>query len=243
MHVPPELYGRIKVGYRDLFLDADPFTRPIYDLGDAVLKVLSTRIARTFVDVNRSEDQMPPENPDGLVKSMTCHKKTIYFPKMEPDARMRRSLTTKYHRPYHQAISDAMINLDAVIGIDCHSMAARSPSISSEGSRWTRPTFCISNCDSRSASFDLTYALASCIADAFDIPDDKVLVNNPFRGGHIIARHGSKIFPWIQVEMNHKLYLARPWFNSDTFVCSNKRLQDLNAMFLQALTRFVDRHF
>ncbi len=243
MAVPPELYGRIKLGYRDLFLDSDPFTRTIYDLGDSVVKVQSTGIARTFVDMNRSEDQMPPENPDGLIKSTTCHRKTVYFPKMEPDESMRRALIMRHYRPYHQAIADAMMSMDAAVGIDCHSMAARAPSISPEGPRRRRPEFCISNCDSRSASFDLAYALAICIAEAFGIPDEKVLVNSPFRGGCITEKHGSKIFPWLQVDMNRSLYMSEPWFDRDTLACSRERLLELNAMFLQALTRFAERNF
>jgi len=35
---------------------------------DAVLQYLDTDITRPYVDLNRAVDDLPPENPDGVVK-------------------------------------------------------------------------------------------------------------------------------------------------------------------------------
>jgi formiminoglutamase len=74
-NTPPELINRVCIQPKDIFDDPAPFTREIYDLEPWVLEVIDTDIARAFVDLNRAPDDLPPKNPDGIIKSMTCYKK------------------------------------------------------------------------------------------------------------------------------------------------------------------------
>jgi formiminoglutamase len=76
---PEELEGHLSITNKDLFDDSDPFVTELYDLGDKVKRVIKTDIARAFVDLNRSLQDMPPQNPDGLIKSKTCYEKPIYI--------------------------------------------------------------------------------------------------------------------------------------------------------------------
>ena len=75
---PPELDSHLSITDKDLFDDSDPFVIEIYDLGTKVERVIKTNIARAFVDLNRSLQDLPPQNPDGLIKSSTCYEKPIY---------------------------------------------------------------------------------------------------------------------------------------------------------------------
>ena len=99
---PPELDNRLSITERDLFDDSDPFVIEIYDLGERVQRVISTNIARAFVDLNRSPYDLPPNNPDGLIKSSTCYQKPIYRNGQEPGESLRKSLIDLYYYPYHR---------------------------------------------------------------------------------------------------------------------------------------------
>ncbi len=99
---PKELDGHLSITNKDLFDDSDPFVIELYDLDDKVQRVIKTNIARAFVDLNRSLQDMPPENPDGLIKSMTCYEKSIYIKGKEPDESLRNMLIEFYYNPYHR---------------------------------------------------------------------------------------------------------------------------------------------
>ena len=107
---PSELEGHLSITDKDLFDDSDPFVVELYDLGNKVQRVIKTDIARAFVDLNRSLQDMPPDNPDGLIKSKTCYDKPIYTNGTEPSDSLKTMLIELYYRPYHQAIQKAQEN-------------------------------------------------------------------------------------------------------------------------------------
>ena len=105
---PSELNGHLCITEHDQFDDSDPFVVEIYDLGDEVQTVIKTDIARAFVDLNRSLQDLPPKNPDGLIKSSTCYEKPIYLNGKEPDESLRKMLIEMYYKPYHRAIQKSI---------------------------------------------------------------------------------------------------------------------------------------
>ena len=60
-----------------------------------------------------------------------------------------------------------------------------------------RPLFCLPNRDGKTCPDDQLETLARCISESFGIPKDRILLNRPFRGGHITewfgTRHGVAI--------------------------------------------------
>ena len=232
---PPELEGRLCITARDLFYDGDPFVDRIYNLGDMVSGVIVSETARAFVDLNRSLRDMPPQNPDGLIKSSTCHRRPIYATGMGPDAEMRKILIDRYYLPYHRSIQRSVADMDLQLCLDCHSMAQVAPAVSPDGNSKERPAFCISNRDGRTSSRGMMDALACCIADSFHVGIGEIGFNDPFHGGYIAETYGGNPFPWIQVEMNRSMYLAEEWFDQNTLSIQDRRLQDLNRMFGDAL--------
>jgi len=236
---PEELDSCLCITERDLFDDSDPFVIELYDLGNKVQRVVKTDIARAFVDLNRSLHDLPPKNPDGLIKSMTCYEKPIYIKGQEPDKALSKLLIEKYYMPYHRQIQRYCSELDLQVCLDCHSMASSPPKIAPDVNYKKRPAFCLSNQNGTSSSNELMYFLAECISDSFSISKDKISFNEPFKGGHITKTYGNNPIPWIQIEMNRELYLSKDWFDEETLSIDNTRLQELNEMFEKTLNSFA----
>lgn len=194
---PPELNTNTCITYRDLFDDSDPFVVELYDLKDKVERVIKTDIARAFVDLNRSTDDLPPNNPDGLIKSATCYQKPIYHKGLEPDESLQAILIEKYYMPYYTAIQNSIKELEDLLQLclDCHSMASVAPQVSPDGHKRKRPAFCLSNNDGKSAPSEIIELLADCISDSFNVNRKDIFINNPFHGGYITRTYENKPFP------------------------------------------------
>ncbi len=235
--VPVELQGRVCLDQHGIHDDIDPFVREIYDLGDRVGTVLSTDIARTFVYLNRAPDDVPPGNPDGVVKSLTCVGQPIYTPGKELDVSLTAQLLDHYYTPYHSLVTQSVQNPAIVLGLDCHSMLSVGPDIGPDTGQ-QRPMICVGNVRGRACSMPMARRFADCLRDAFFLKSDEVTLNQPFAGGYITRTYGGHPLPWLQVEMNRALYLAPPWFDPSTLGMDPNRLQELNQQFAMALERF-----
>jgi len=238
---PIELDGHLSITNKDLFDDSDPFVIELYDLGDKVERVIKTTIARAFVDLNRSLQDMPPNNPDGLIKSSTCYQKPIYTTGKEPDDPLRDLLIELYYLPYHRNIQKSLKELDLQLCLDCHSMASTAPFLSPDKNNSKRPMFCLSNQDGKTSSDEMIEILADCVSESFLVDRNKISLNEPFHGGHITKTYGNNPIPWIQIEMNRSLYLSEPWFDKESLSMDNQRLKDLNNMFENTVTSLVDK--
>ena len=232
---PEELEGHLSITNKDLFDDSDPFVMELYDLGDKVERVIKTDIARAFVDLNRSLQDMPPDNPDGLIKSKTCYDKPIYANGQEPDDSLKTVLIELYYNPYHQAIQKSIEELDLKLCLDCHSMASTAPYFSPDKTQSKRPMFCISNNDGKTSTQEMIELLADSISESYSINRNEISLNDPFHGGHITRTYGNSPVPWIQVEMNRALYLSSPWFDEDALSVDANYLQKLNKHFENSL--------
>lgn len=232
--VPEELGDRVCLTHRDLFDDSDPFTAEIYDLAGDVAGVVKARIARAYVDLNRAPAERPPQSPDGVVKAATCLKRPIYRPGREPGQALTERLLRRYHAPYHAELAAAAARPGLKLALDCHSMLPVGPPVSRDVGR-PRPVFCLSNREGVTAPGDLLVELAGALARAFEVPPSLIGLNDPFKGGYIITRHGVGPVPWIQVEMNRCLYLEEPWFHQANLSVSPERIAQLRACFLDAL--------
>ncbi|MGY5143697.1 MAG: N-formylglutamate amidohydrolase [Candidatus Nitrosopumilus sp. bin_32a] len=232
---PPELDGHLSITNKDLFDDSDPFVIELYDLGDKVQRVIKTDIARAFVDLNRSLQDMPPNNPDGLIKSKTCYDKPIYTNGKEPDDSLKTMLIELYYNPYHSSIQKSIDELDLQLCLDCHSMASTAPYFSPDKTQSKRPMFCLSNNDGQTSSQEMIELLSDSISESYSIDRNEISLNDPFHGGHITKTYGNNPIPWIQVEMNRDLYLSSPWFDEDALSVDSNHLQKLNKQFENSL--------
>ena len=233
--IPPEVKDLVILSKKDLFDDSDPFTIDIYDIGEKAIKVIKTEIARAFVDPNRAPDDLPPKNPDGVVKTKTCFGVPIY--KKPLDKKLIKILLDKYYYPYHKQIEESLKDRRIKIAFDCHSMAIVAPEISPDVGQ-ERPAICLGNVHGKSCDFKTTEKLQHAFSEAFNLPLSEITINKPFSGGYIAKKYGNRPVPWIQIEMNRKFYLTEPWFDEKTLTVKKERLEELKKMFIKTLEIF-----
>ena len=237
--IPPELANRLVIGKKEIFEDSDGFTRQIYDLKEKVAHVVQANIARAFVDPGRSASDLPPDNPDGVIKSHTCFGKIVYRPGMQPTQSDIRVLLERYYYPFHSRIQAIVHDdrNDLKICLDCHSMAETGPTIAPDTGQ-KRPAFCLGNRFGKASPDEMVQKLRSCLTNAFELHESEVAVNKPFAGGFVTRNYGNNPLPWIQIEMNRKLYLKEPHFNPETLEISTAKTEELNLRFYRALKYF-----
>ena len=229
---PPEVQYITCISERDILQDGDAYTLQIYDMGEEAAVVVRAGVARAFVDVNRSLRDMPPSNPDGLIKSATCYQRPIYT--TQPDYELRRTLVQNHYMPYHRAIQRGMRE-DIQLCIDCHSMAASPPPVSPDAKHTSRPLFCLSNCNGQTCSQEALERLAGGISAAYGVDISEIRFNDPFLGGHITRTYGGNPLPWIQVEVNHSMYLPAAW---PAEAPAESRLREMRSMFAEAVRMY-----
>jgi N-formylglutamate amidohydrolase len=187
--VPPEVDGLTELTRDAIIADGDEGAAEIFlPLRDLVSRLVTTEIARTFVDVNRPADDL-----HGVTQPHTRRGEAVY--RRSPDARVRATLLERYHGPYHRALVEGAAV--AQLGLDCHTTAARG---CLDGSIW--PLVCLGDAGGRSCPPSTVTRLAACLEQTFGA---KVVINEPFSAGHITRSRPGGI-PWIQITLS-----GEPW--------------------------------
>lgn len=238
--IPKELEGKICITPEDIFYDSDSFTSEIYDLRYHVFATIKNSTARGFVDANREITDLPPQYPDGIIKSYTCYNKKIYKAGKEPDQDLTEKLIDKYYLPYHDQIMSSIKNIKGIkFAIDCHSMADIGPEIARDKGK-KRPVFCLGTNHGQSCSIETAEKFAQSLITVFKLKKNDVLIDNPFSGGYIVKNYGGNPLPWLQIEMNRSLYLSGPWFNDKKLEVTAERLKELKNKFRNTLELFLN---
>ncbi|MFW6290117.1 MAG: N-formylglutamate amidohydrolase [Mariniphaga sp.] len=237
--IPPEVEGKLKLGVNDLIEDSDAFTRQIYNIDDTARKIICADVLRAIVDPNRPPDDLPPANPDGVVKSHTCYNKKIYQDGWHKDAHLIDQLLTTYYDAYHQRIQKEIQRDDIRIAFDCHSMASEAPDIAPDPGK-KRPVINLGNNHGKACDNKTTGKLAVAFMEVFRLGEKHVTINEPFAGGFITRRYGNQPIPWIQIEMNRCLYLDDRWFNPSEMEINENRLKVLNQRFKKVVELFFE---
>ena len=175
------------------------------------------RRARAWIDLNRAEDERDPLIDDGarpipagaaatklrsglgLVPRRAAPGVAIWNRRLS-DEEVRERIAQD-HRPYHDAVAEALAaardRFGAALLIDLHSM----PSIAGTHA----PQIVLGDRFGRSAGPRLVHRLESEIAAA----GVRVALNAPYPGGYILSRHGrpGDAIHAIQIEIDRRLYL------------------------------------
>ncbi len=228
--IPEEVKDLILISERDILEDGDAFVQELYSV--EAVSIVKTDIARAFVDPNRAPDDLPPENPDGVVKTYTCFGKKVY--RKFPERKTIERLLEKYYYPYHRRIKEELKREKVLIAFDCHSMAPTPPSIAPDTGK--RPLICLGDYHGRACPPALTELLAECFREVFRFPRDKVKINEPFAGGYITQTYGMNPKPWIQIEINRELYMDWKELRKD-----ERKLSDVRGGFRRTLSLFFER--
>ncbi len=252
--LPPEATSCLLSPY-EIALDGDTWSSDLYAFGDRVHGCIKTDIPRAVVDLNRAPNDLPPTNPDGVVKSRTVDGTRIWPDIAGPGSQLTQLLINRYYTPWHDAVCAAAAAPGLVLGLDCHTMLAVGPPGHAFAGR-SRPLVCLGNrgdangtadgSEPLSAPTDLLFLLRDNFASALrnedvdiEIDEPRFRLNVPFRGGHIIRRLSTGThLPWIQLELSRALYLP-PKFEPTPGVADLRRIADLRDKILQALRRTV----
>lgn len=237
--IPEELKSRINLSPQELLADGDPYTGDIYDLGKEVVSQVQFDVARALVDVNRASDDLPPDNPDGVIKTVSIFNNPVYLAGYEPNANDITKLLSSYYATYHSTIESKLTNPDIIFAFDCHSMEEIGPPVANDAGK-KRPLFCLGNNHGKACSEEVALLFAQCLVEAFSVPGDSITINNPFSGGYITKHYGMKPLPWLQIEMNRSLYLDEHVRDIDLSNSTIKRCSHLNYCFHQALRMFSE---
>ncbi|WP_147803159.1 N-formylglutamate amidohydrolase [Alkalicoccus halolimnae] len=216
--IPEHLRSRCLLTDLDVALDGDTWTKQLFNFRGLTEEFLVMEAARIVVDLNREPTDRPPENPDGVVKTLTVTGKRIW--EEDLTASETDELIHQWYEPYHEQLMNASLNPAVKIAFDCHTMLDVGPA---KGKReWeARPLFCISNRgitggeaggETVTAEPELMQRLKELLEETFVEEADHtvplVAVNEPFFGGFITRSHGKRSdIPWIQLEINRRLYL------------------------------------
>ena len=65
--------------------------------------------------------------------------------------------------------------------------------------------------------------------------------HKPFKGGYITRHYGNNPIPWIQIEMNRKLYLSKEYFDYGTLQMKGNQLDILNNKFRETINLFYTK--
>lgn len=170
--------------------------------------------ARAWIDLNRAEDERDPMIDEGAVASASPSAKLRSGLGLVPrragragelwrrrftDREVRERIEAD-HRPYHAALASALAQARDRFGtavlLDLHSM----PPLGKGGARVVLGD----RFGRSSAARFLARAKAEATPDGWG-----VALNNPYAGGHVIARHGSPDagIHALQVELDRSLYL------------------------------------
>ncbi len=245
--IAPEISDQTLLSIRDIFSDGDPLTREIYDFSNEVAFYFESSIARATVDLNRSPNDLPPINHDGIIKSHTVKGKRIYREDRIPNKNTLCLLLKKYYTPYHEDLGKKSREPNLFCGIDCHTMLDRAPGISPNPGK-QRPFICLSNRGDQRGNRvkgrrltcppEMIRSLARSFKEQFPEEANNITINDPFKGGYIVRRHSDNL-PWIQIELNRRSYLSPKWYDPNNLEVCHKRIAHLRGMLLTAIRNFV----
>jgi len=224
--------------------DTDWHLARLYNfLGELGASVLTPRMSRYVIDLNRPPDDAPMY--PGASNTELCPTRfftgePLYQPGREPGPEERTRRRDLYWQPYHAALQSELVRLRALHGHvvlwDAHSIRSQIP--------WLfdgrLPDLSVGTAGGVSAAVALAEAVMRACADA--LPPCSSVLNGRFKGGYITRHYGrpaSQVHA-IQLEMCQCLYMqeAAP-FRYDPMLASaiQPLLKEMLASALKASRR------
>ncbi|WP_347556864.1 N-formylglutamate amidohydrolase [Robbsia sp. KACC 23696] len=190
------------------------------DLGATLI---AAEFPRTYIDANRAEDDIDekllatpwphPSRPSdysrrgqGLIRRFALPEVAMYDRALTVEEVAHRIDT--YYRPYRAAIAAAIDAATQRFGhvwhLDLHSMKSKGNAMNLDAGK-ARPDFVISDRDGTTSDPNIT----AWIAARFSALGYHVAINEPYKGGDIVACYGRPALGQhsIQIEINRALYM------------------------------------
>ena len=223
-HYPDAFVAGSGLGREALRRNEDALVDALFSCAPASgAPLLSARFPRSFVDVNRAGDDLPPEWQEpgavpavregsaayrarlglGVVPLLISEREAIYS--HPPSAAAVHARLDCLYRPYHSALKaqldGALRRWDGALLVDCHSMPG-----SAVGRRGTpRADIVLGDAHGRAAREGTT----ALLEELFKARGYRVARNHPYAGGFATLHYGrpDRGVEAVQVEINRDLYL------------------------------------
>lgn len=183
--------------------------------------LLSAKVPRAFVDLNRSVDELDPaliedvrkigHNPRvasglGVIPRVVANSRSIYRGKLTKAEALKR--LSDYWHPYHTQLSallqDARLQFGSAVLLDFHSMPHEAlDGVSNQADQ--KPQIVLGDRFGASASYEIVDQVESAFASA----GFRVARNAPFAGAYITQTYGrpSRHQHAIQIEIDRSIYM------------------------------------
>jgi N-formylglutamate deformylase len=196
--------------------DADLYVDQLYeDAPDCGATLLSARMSRYVVDLNRAEQDVDRDtvvgatgrsSPHGLIwRATTEARPAIARPLSKAELERR---ITNFYRPYHdkldELVRDKLARFGFVIVLSGHSMPSRGRDGHDDPGRERADV--VPGTRQRSTAAAAVIDVAESVAARFRL---RLAHDEPYRGGHTTVRYGQPTtgIHAIQIELNRKLYM------------------------------------
>ncbi|MEE9346547.1 MAG: N-formylglutamate amidohydrolase [Robiginitomaculum sp.] len=212
---PPSWLRRCAVPLSALRQSEDAFVDDLFRAGPQLgAPLLRAHFPRSFVDVNRAADELPPQwslqagEPSALARAglgviPLCISRGVNIYKQTPPPAIAAPRIDALYHPYHTALRGLIARVLAKHGfaalIDCHSMPGFGP----QNSR--HPDFILGDRYGRSCPQSLTDHTAKTLtAMGYSVGR-----NSPYAGGYTTRHYGEggDNVHALQIEINRDLYL------------------------------------
>jgi N-formylglutamate deformylase len=230
------IHGEENISQGHVYAGVDRAVHDLFGFAPEIgAPLLHALFCRCYIDPNRALDDMRPDWfdapwPDPLSPSSKSDNGIgLVWPEKDGGCFTHQDILTRiatYYRPYHQAIRDALIHLQAQHGyalhVSCHSApdSIMKPQINPRVN-YTADIVISDNFGQSAAPF-----IGKALRNALTERGYKVLSNDPFQGDALINAHGApqNHMHSIQIEINRALYM-----HEATLKINTPRLKHLRA--------------
>lgn len=207
--VPDDIKARMNANGL-LLADTDWHVHRLYDGLLSNPTTVRATFHRYVIDANRDPaggSLYPGQNTTGLVSSTDFDNEPIWLEGAEPSQADIAERVTKFHKPYHEALTAELERVRAIHGVailyDCHSIRSNCPFLF-EG---VLPDFNIGDNEGTTCDPSITKAVSdACVA----APQYRNVTNGRFKGGWTTRHYGQpeKGIHAIQMELTQSSHLT-----------------------------------
>ncbi len=218
--------------------DTDWHQHRLYDFVPQLgARTIYARYSRYVVDLNRPADGQPlypGRNETGLVPTSTFGNESIYRSGDEPDRGEIRDRTSRYWRPYHDALRRELDALRERFGFACLWDAHSIPSVVPRFFEGELPALMLGDVEGKSAA----PAATAKVLEVQRASEYSFQPNAPFKGGYITRSFGEPEngVHALQLEMSQRIYMEE----GPPFVWREDLAATLRPVLRACLTAFVD---
>jgi len=252
LDIPEELYGYENVSPLNIFFESDAGAKSIFSIDESILKTVSTRISKIFVDMDREYKLLAPVTGDGVVKSRTSMNRDVFLTGCYPDEIAISNILNRYYFPFHESIRNSIREMKFRAIIECHTHLPVGPA-NSPDSGMPRPlvitgyTVDTGSEIKQTASLDMALELASSVAKNVSKEGETITdifkVSDYDNRGFIMKNYSLAGIPVLNLSISRTLFLNENFFDLEKMIIDNRRLKKISTLVKSGLEKFYKKCF